>query len=348
MKHLELALHKRIELALTEEQFLDWDRSQQTEWVKEHPNSRFAELLGKKPKGATLAPAAPKAKKATTLKDVKDKAKAKEAKFKEILKTKTPEDRKALIQARKDGVPVPPAWTDITYYGKNEDIRARGRDSKGRMQSVESPAYREKQTVLKHQRIQADLEPVFDAKVEELRKQAQKPGNTEHQVLYVISQMAFRIGGEGDGKAKEKAYGATNLEGRHVTVKGKEVIFDFQGKENVRQYHVTTDPVIRKIMSGKRDPNERIFKTTEEKVRDAWKVMGGKKVHDMRSIWATRIAKEELAKRKDNMPTTEKEMKKMQMEIAEIACKKLGNDASECLNTYIDRSIFPAVKGDGQ
>lgn len=341
LHNLSNLVYKRIELALTEEQFLDWERPEQESWLKEHPNSKFAELLHKK-KASTLIPTKkPKASK-------EEKEKQANEKFESLMQSKSPEDQEHFRTALKDGVRIPPAWTNVVYHGKSpkDGIIAQGHDEKRRRQRLEDPAYREKKIVEKHERIQKDLEPIFDSTVKKLRKQAQDPNNPEAQVLYLISQTAFRIGGQGDGKAKTQAYGASTLEGRHVKIDGERVTFDFTGKEGVRQQHTIKDPVIAKMVSGKED-DERLFNTNEDKIRGHWKTLGGYKVHDMRSLIATRIAKKELAKYADSMPTDAKGHKKMQMSIAEVVAKKLGNRPSESLNTYIDRSIFPAIPGDG-
>lgn len=338
--------------AFTEDDFLSWDKKTQEQWLKEHPDSKFAELKGKsggKKKSTDkavdtdklLAPVKQTKEKKPKLSDEEKKAES-EKKFQEAIKDKSEEDKKAFIAARKDGVAIPPAWNNITYNKKPvEGVIASGTDAKGRKQRLEDPEWRTMKIREKHERIAKDLEPIFDDNVKKLRTQA-KEGNVEAQVLYLITQTAFRIGGEGDGKAKEKAYGASTLLGKHAKVDGNTVTFDFIGKEGVRQVHTIKDPVIAKYVSG-RGGEERLFPTSEEKIRKHWKSMGGYKVHDIRSLLATRLAKRKLDELIPPPPKDEKELNKVMAETAKVASEKLGNRPSEALNTYISHTIFPVV-----
>jgi len=313
---------KRLELAFNEDDFKTWDSTKQRQWLKEHPDSKF---------GQQSAP----------VKLQKVKADKEEA-FRKMLESKSDSDKQAFIQARHNGVAIPPAWTHVKYFHEPVNgVIAQGLDSKGRRQRLEDAAFREGKIAEKHKRIQDTLEPKFDSIVRKLRKQAES--SVEAQVLYLITQTGFRIGGEGDGKTEHTAYGASNLLGKHVTVDGDKVSFDFTGKEGVRQVHSVKDPLIAKMMANKQD-DERIFQTNEEKIRKVWKALGGEKVHDIRSVLATRLAKKTLAKLIPPEPKTKKELLDLQKKAAEVASKRLGNRPSEALNTYIDKNIFPKLE----
>lgn len=336
--------------AFTEDDFLSWDKQTQNKWLKEHPDSKFAELQGKSGKSSGGGKAKPSQavdtdKLLAPVKNAKPKLSPEEKKakaekdFQEAIKDKSESDRKAFIAAKRNGIAIPPAWNGVIYNEKPvEGVIASGTDAKGRKQRLEDPAWREGKIKEKHERIQKDLEPIFDDTVKKLRLQA-KEGNVEAQVLYLITQTAFRIGGEGDGKAKEKAYGASTLLGKHVSVNGDTVTFDFIGKEGVRQVHTVKDSVVANFVSGKGD-DERLFATNENKLRKAWKSHGGNKVHDIRSLLATRLAKSKLKELIPPPPKTEKEIRDVLVTVSTTASKKLGNQPSEALNTYIDKTIF--------
>lgn len=311
---------KRLEKAFSEEDFNSWDTNKQRQWLKDHPDSQF---------GKSKAPV-------HTQKVVQ-----KDTSFESLMESKSDADRQAFVQAKNSGVSIPPAWTHVKFFHEPiNGVIAQGLDAKGRRQRLEDPLYRTQKIQEKHARLQATLEPKFDSITRKLRKAADQ--STEAQVLYLITQTGFRIGGEGDGKADHKAYGASNLLGKHVKVDGDKVTFDFIGKEGVRQVHVVKDPVIAKFVANKQE-DERIFNTNEEKIRKAWKTLGGEKVHDIRSVLATRLAKKQLSKLIPPEPKTKRELQVIQKKVAEVASKKLGNRPSEALNTYIDATVFPTV-----
>lgn len=320
-----------IELAVTEEQFKKWKLADQNKWIREHPNSKFA-----KQRIAQPIEKINKARDADKKKKLAERKKQADARFMEIMKTKSPKDRKAFIAARKAGVAIPPAWTNVIFYGKPENGKlAEGTDEKGRRQRVEDSNYRITKIREKHEKIQNNLEPKYDGIVRKLRNDLDNPAS---QVLYLITKSGFRIGDKTDGKAKHTAYGAASLLGKHVKVNGENVTFDFIGKEGVRQIHTIKDKHIAKFVSGKK-ADEKIFNVSVDKVRERWKDLGGDKVHDIRSLLATRIAKKVVEKNKK--PENEKELKLLMKTAAEAASKVLGNRPSEALGTYIFSDVFP-------
>jgi DNA topoisomerase-1 len=256
---------------------------------------------------------------------------------------KSPADASAFRAARADGVAIPPAWTGVIYYGKEpaDGKIAVGYDAVGRKQVVESQAYRDRQIALKHERIRANLAPIFPRAVAVLR-QAARNGDEASQVLYLITQTGFRIGGRGDGRSRHAAYGASTLLGEHASVKGNTVTFDFPGKHGVTQQHQITDPVIA-AMFRETPPGRRVFTVSDAKIRAAWKAVGGEKVHDIRSLLATQIAEREVAARVPPVPATARARMALKKEVATIVAKTLGNNPSESLKTYIDHTVFERV-----
>lgn len=273
----------------------------------------------------------------------KKPSKSKEEKFEEAMASKSETDRAAFRKAQADGVAIPPAWTEVTYHGKDKPIQAEGRDAKGRKQRVEDKAYRQRISDENNARIAQDLAP----RMGEIRKTLAKDaagGNEEAKVLSLITQTGFRIGGKGDGKAKVEAFGATTLLKEHATVDGNTVTFDFPGKKGVRQQHTMNDPVIAKAVRDAKT-GERIFKTSDAKVRDAWQTKyGGQKVHDIRHVVATETAKTELGKRIPPPPKSAAARTKLIKEVAKAAGAKLGNNPSQALGTYIDPGLWTEVK----
>jgi len=260
--------------------------------------------------------------------------------YEEHMQSKSESDRSSFSAAKQDGIAIPPAWTNVTYHGKagENGVIARGTDAKGRHQIIEDAAYRDSKIKEKHERIQKNLGPQFDKMTASLKTKAAS-GNEEAKVLYLIAKTSFRIGGEGDGKAAHAAFGASTLQGEHVKVSGDMVEFNFPGKHGVQQHHVIQDSVIADYVKDAK-PGEPIFKTSDSKVRAAWKKEGGEKVHDIRSLIATKLASEVVHTVIPPKPKTDKDKKAVMEKAAQVAAKVLGNDPKESLKTYIDHSVF--------
>ena len=242
--------------------------------------------------------------------------------------------------AKQDGVSIPPAWTNVSYNGKTgkDGIVARGTDAKGRKQVIEDPEYRLAKIAEKQARIEKNLSSKMPEIQQQLKSMATE-GNENAKVLYLITQTGFRVGGEGDGAARVKAYGASTLMGEHVKVEGNKTTFDFIGKEGVRQFHEVNDPIIASMCKNAK-PGEKLFNTNDAKIRKEWKKLGGEKVHDIRSYVATQDARKEISKLIPPVPKDEKEMSKIKMQVATVVAKKLGNKPIESLRTYINPNVF--------
>lgn len=262
--------------------------------------------------------------------------------FTKLMESKTPSDKEAFQKAKLDGIAIPPAWTEVKYYGKDADIIAEGRDAKGRKQRAENSAYRQRISDENNARIASTLTPRINAIRDHLRVAA-AIGNEESKVLYLIAMTGFRIGGKGDGKADTQAFGASTLTGDHVAVDGDTVTFDFSGKKGVRQLHSISDPVIANMVRNA-EPGKPIFNTRDTKIRDAWKKLGGVKVHDIRHVVASELAETELKKRVPPKPDSKKKLASLIKEVGTIVGAKLGNNPSQAIGTYIDPGVWEVAK----
>ncbi|MFA7301986.1 MAG: hypothetical protein WC069_06770 [Candidatus Shapirobacteria bacterium] len=276
-------------------------------------------------------------------KTAEEKKQEADHKFEGLMEGKSESDQKAFRDARADGISIPPAWSEVTYYGKDADTVARGRDEKGRRQVAENPEYRQKVSDANNARISKDLTPRIGELRDKLREDA-KAGNEEAKVLYLITQSGFRIGGKGDGKAKVEAFGASSLLGDHVKSDERGAHFDFLGKKGVRQQHSVNDPVIKDFVKNA-EPGKPLFSTTAEKVRAAWQdKYGGAKVHDIRHVVATELAAGELQSRlAKGKPKNDKEKLALMKDVAKVVGAKLGNNPAQALGTYIDPQLWKKI-----
>ena len=267
--------------------------------------------------------------------------------FNELMSTKTPADAQQFRAARADGVAIPPAWTEVKYYGPegtaDKGIVAVGRDSKRRWQRAENPQYRQRVSDENNARIARDLFPRMQQIRTNLRADA-IAGNEEAKVLYLISLTGFRNGGVGDGKAKEQAFGASSLMGQHVKVDGDTVTFDFPGKKGVRQQHSVTDPVVAAMMRSA-TIGKKVFNTNATKVLKVWQAKyGGERVHDIRHVVATEIAQKELSQLIPPPPKDDKQKDAIIKKAGIVASKTLGNNPAQAIETYINPKLWDSIK----
>lgn len=314
-------MNRAVEISLVQSEW--WDsltRNEQINYLKEHKDSKF--------KGMIKAPHEDE--------------------------TKSESDREAFKKAADDGIAIPPAWSDVEYYGLEgqDGVRAKGRDAQGRIQRLEVPEFREAKIAEKHKRIKENLTPKMKKITSTLRKQA-KEGDEDSRVLYLVTKTAFRIGDKpGISKVGGKTtptYGASSLLVDHVSVEGDSTTFDFIGKGGVRQHHVIKDPVIADFVKEKieeKKPGERLFETNAKNIRAKWKSLGGELVHDIRSHLATEAAKKVIES--EPKPTTERELKSLIRKASVAASEKLGNKPAESLKTYIDQTIFEGLLDGGE
>ena len=253
----------------------------------------------------------------------------------------TDEDR-ARIKAA-GGKAIPPAWTNVHVADDpRAPLQVIGRDSKGRVQRRYSEEHAANQAAAKFQRVvalQAAL-PGIDKGL------ATKRGQDTADALTLIRLMGLRPGSDKNTGADEKAHGATNIEVRHATVDGATTRFDFIGKDGVHIQLKTDDPVVRSIVqahSEGKDPSERLFKTNETQVRDLLHSLApGFKVKDLRTSLANEVAAKVVADsvRENGRPTTAKEVKARETEVATVVSARLGNTPTIAMSSYINPTVF--------
>ena len=154
---------------------------------------------------------------------------------------------------------IPPAWKDVHICtDPDSKIQAYGYDSKGRKQVLYAKWFSQQNKTDKYNNI-IRLEPI----IEEIKKNIQttlatyisKSSKTQLTneiqialILHIMMICNFRIGNTSDTKSKEKAYGLTTLQWKHVHFKDKTTYFEFVGKKGVINKAVCNDPYIYSIL----------------------------------------------------------------------------------------------------
>jgi DNA topoisomerase IB len=243
------------------------------------------------------------------------------------------------------GKAIPPAWTDVHIADDLATARilARGRDAKGRGQTMYSAAHTEAQAAAKFVRIR-ELSGHLDGLDEAVERDA--PDDDSAAALLLIRRLGMRPGSERDTGAEKAAHGATNLRARHVTVDGDDVHFDFVGKKGVHITVSTTDPLMAEVLRSrlaKRSGDERLFDTTEDKTRAYMRSAGvpaGFLLKDLRTVRANTLALREIAARGNATPRTKTEYRRWRKMVGEAVSAQLGNTPDMALSSYINPAVF--------
>ena len=251
---------------------------------------------------------------------------------------------------KRFGKAIPPAWRDVHIADDldNASLLVRGIDSKGRPQSIYSAAHTEAQAAKKFARVKA-LNGHLDKLDFALERDAAT--NDDAAALLLIRRLGMRPGSTKDTRAAQKAYGATTLLARHVTVKDGRATFDFIGKKGVHIRVSSDDPVVVDAVSRRlatRSGDDRLFDTTAERVRDymhSTGVPGEFKLKDLRTLHANVIALREIEAHKEP-PRTKREFQRARMEVARAVSAALGNTPTVALASYINPTVFGAWAKD--
>jgi DNA topoisomerase I len=266
-------------------------------------------------------------------------------------RTKDGELRMADGSSLPDHIPknIPPAWTDVEVNpDPNGALLVKGRDAKGRVQSVYSEAHSQKQAAKKFARTKELLEnrDKISSQISAGMKSSDPDTRESASALFLISETGLRPGSDRDTKADKKAFGATNLEARHVSVGGDgNVSLKFTGKKGVDlDIPVSNSGVAKMLLDRKnsaKSGTSRLFNTDDQKLRDFAKTVGGGKFKpkDFRTAVGTSTAVSLIAKNPEKSGTM-KDYKARVKDVAKAVSQKLGNTPTVALQSYIDPTVF--------
>ncbi len=149
--------------------------------------------------------------------------------------------------ARIKALVIPPAWQNVWICAvPNGHIQAVGTDARGRRQYLYHPDWRIKRDRLKYDRVLTVARRLPSAReqvVEALLLEGMPVERAMATAFRLLDLGYFRIGS--DTYASENgSYGLTTLERRHVTRRGKGMLFEFTAKSGVPQQIEIADPVV--------------------------------------------------------------------------------------------------------
>jgi len=147
---------------------------------------------------------------------------------------------------------IPPAWKNVRISpSMSSNLQALGMDTKGRVQYLYSPQFRQKQERKKFQKIEK-----FGEYLPKLRHITNEhialEGFPREKVLAVmmrlINSLYIRLGSS-ESVRHYKTYGITTLQNRHLEVKrGGKLVFSFVGKHHIEHRKVLVDRELAAVM----------------------------------------------------------------------------------------------------
>jgi len=247
-------------------------------------------------------------------------------------------DKAIMMEARKRGYRVPPAWRECWIDPNPEaDLQVKGKDAKGRMQYLYSVNFRTKQDAEKFERVKQ-----FTQELPSLMRniEGDLEQNEEALVLYLIAQTGFRVGSNAETGADKKAYGASTLRAEHVSVEGDTLHFKFVGKKGVKQNQKLKDERLARLIAPRIKEGQPLFQTTPAKIHEYLNGISSQhyKVKDFRTYVATNLALKLQGKMRK--PKDAKTYKKQVKKVCELVAKKLGNTPIMAKNSYIDPTVW--------
>jgi len=222
-----------------------------------------------------------------------------------IIKKKNGIIRRTSVKKHSRKVYVPPAWKKVKYY-KNKPYLATGIDAKGRLQYIQDPVFKKRQSNKKFNRVnrlEKQINPIKSKILRDVDK-----GNQEARVVYTIYKTGFRPGSDSDTLAERKAYGASTLLKNHVKLKPNNIVkFTFPSKKGGNVDQEIKDSRLSKIIKQQLT-SKRLFGTDANKVRKYFsKITKNRfKLKDLRTLKAQNIAKQ-VSRKKDVTPKIIKE-----------------------------------------
>lgn len=269
------------------------------------------------------------------------------------------------VRERAELLRVPPAWTDVHIAASpTAAVQAWGFDAKGRKQYRYHEKAAERGQLRKFYRVRRmarDLPAIRTAVARDLRGRRLTKRRVAAGVVRLIGEAYFRVGSERYAE-ENKTFGIATLRKRHVTVHDDRLVFDYVGKESVRQRQTVCDPqlvaFVRELMAT---PGPRLFRyeAEDEPGRRHWHDLSSRDVneymHDVLGVpysakdfrtWggtlrlATILADLEPGR-------TARESRKNVVTAIRLVAAELGNTPTVCRKAYVHPLVIARYLDEG-
>jgi DNA topoisomerase-1 len=274
----------------------------------------------------------------------------------------------ASVRERIEALAIPPAWTDVhAATSPTAAVQAWGYDAKGRKQYRYHDRAAERGQMRKYYRVRQmarDL-PAMRAAVardfEPATRRGQPARLTKRRVaagvVRLIGEAFFRVGSERYA-AENRTFGIATLRKRHVSRLGDRIVFDYVGKESVRQRQTVVDaPLAAFVDTLLATPGPRLFRYQDDD--GSWRDLSSRDVNeylhdtlgvpysakDFRTWGGTLRMATFLA---DLGPAaTDREARKNVVTAVRCVAAELGNTPTVCRQAYVHPLVIARYLDEG-
>ena len=256
------------------------------------------------------------------------------------------EDEKTL--ARIARLRIPPAWKNVRIApGEGAPLQAVGVDKKGRTQYIYHSKFRSKREEAKFRHV-VEFGESLPRLRRRVRADLKRRDLTRETVLAAIIRLMdqgfFRIGNDKSAKS-EATYGLTTVLGRHVTVSGDKLLFDYVGKWKKKHKRVVRDAEVAALVARlKRAEGAELFKfisdgrtvdVKDRHVNDYIQAVSGEEftAKDFRTWAGTLLCS--IALGMQGQAETKSERKRRVRKAITATAEQLGNTPAVCKSSYI-------------
>lgn len=269
---------------------------------------------------------------------------------------KAVKDEPTLERIRK--LAIPPAWTDVWICPDADGhIQATGRDQKGRKQYRYHDDWRSVRDSHKYERMIA-----FGRALPRLRRRLEKDlakrGLPREKVLAAVVSLLemtlIRVGND-EYARKNKSFGLTTMQKRHVRLWGAGAEFEFRGKSGKMHKTGFTDRRLARVIRACQDlPGQRLFKYVDEEGQPAAvtsndvnaylrEAMGEDfSAKDFRTWYGTLFAAKALVMQ--DAPASATAAKHSVATCVKAVAGLLGNTPAVCRSSYIHPGVIEAFE----
>jgi DNA topoisomerase I len=263
------------------------------------------------------------------------------------------EDEETL--ARIGELAIPPAWKEVWICpDPRGHIQATGMDEAGRKQYLYHSRWQQRRS---ERKFEATRE--FAARLPRLRRAVAKDLKLEEMpreralacAVRLLDLGFFRIGGERYAEENE-SYGVATVRREHVSVNGREVVFDFPAKSAQRRVQSVRDPDVRDAILAMRrrrsGPEDLLVYRENGSWRDVRsedvnaylqeQIGEGFSAKDFRTWHGTVLAAVELSKQ--GAAGSKAQRERAIRKAVESVAEQLGNTPAVCRRSYIDPKVL--------
>jgi DNA topoisomerase I len=261
-------------------------------------------------------------------------------------------DRAEVARIRK--LAIPPAWTDVWICpSANGHIQATGRDARGRKQYRYHADWTRTRDEVKYDRLLTfarTLPRIRQTVQEHMAERGLGRNKVLATVVHLLEMTLIRVGNR-EYARKNKSYGLTTLQDRHVTFAGSSVRFKFRGKTGREwKLKVSDRRVARIVRSCQELPGQHLFQYENDEgevcqissadVNEYLREIGGAEItaKDFRTWSGTVLAA--MALTEFERFDSESAAKRNIRAAIETVASRLGNTSTICRKCYVHPEVL--------